>query len=86
MSHKTGPRRNVVNGLHNKFYTCFHNSPALVSEGFAAAHGLQVELLDSIGAKREILRRLRALHKREMLLVRKALRPLEKDGCPTCPK
>jgi hypothetical protein len=83
MTHKTGPRPKMVEALHNKFFIAAYRAKAMVSESFAACHGLEQELLDF--ASKTDLRELRVLQNKTMRLVRRVLKPLEKDGCPTCP-
>jgi len=84
MTHKTGPRPEIVDALHDKFFFAAHKTKAMVSESFAACHGFERELLYSLIASKADMRELRALQTKTMRLVRRVLKPLEKDGCPTC--
>ncbi len=93
MTHKTGPRPKIVENLHNKFFsTWYHRGKATISEAFAAAAGLEEELLISLGIEHEaerkmrpVLRELRGMHRVKMRWLKRVLRSYEKD-CPTCPK
>ena len=92
MTHKTGPRIEVVQNLKMKLINEILHSGATVGETFIALHGIRTVLVNRImhpwmGKDCPIEReQFEALHQKEMSMVRWLLAPWEDENCPTCPK
>ena len=95
MTHKTGPRPEVLSGLNKSMRSAIVDSKATISEVFQELHELAMMMVRKMGERWDkavpgssamFIETFDELNAAQMAIVHGMLRPWEDETCPTCPK